>query len=394
MNRELGLYLELQNRLDTSRRVFQEFVNEGVANRGGLFGSDWTGARCLPGWSEFVLNTALPLNRDTFEVIEWIDALTPELPIPLQAFVAYHTAFEEKYADWMDGKSPNWDFTAGHNFPSHLDSFVRSVIAALSTPKIHVLTDSDGHTFTKVGSVKQDDRVSEVWTTGSNFLTITFKASESSTQETTMARQNRVATFLAGLGIGTGIGIGATLGAMFSREPKAVPHGAGAGASNGQGGAFPDSYGFPFNNTTPDAPFMSDEKAAQALAELETLDTESVDATVDAEHLNDTPELSPAATLIDSLQGIEVSGESATLVKVRVLGVERAKYVAMWGTKGVDGNSPTVFKRLIDLTTEHLVNIREKSVKVSEDEKVIIESILEDRVAAGTDPESVLAINS
>lgn len=87
-------------------------------------------------------------------------------------------------------------------------------------------------------------------------------------------------------------------------------------------------------------------------------------------------------TLIDSLEGIEVLGTHAQLFKVRVLGLERAKAVAMWGTKGVNHNEPTKFKRLADLTIEHLFNIKNNSEHVTDDERAIIDSILEDREAS------------
>ena len=97
-------------------------------------------------------------------------------------------------------------------------------------------------------------------------------------------------------------------------------------------------------------------------------------------------------TLIDSLEGIEVPGDSADLLKVRVLGLERAKLIAMWGSKGVNHDEPTKFNRLVDLTTEHLVNIKNNSANVSEDEKRIIGSILEDRVASGEADADVLGL--
>jgi hypothetical protein len=97
-------------------------------------------------------------------------------------------------------------------------------------------------------------------------------------------------------------------------------------------------------------------------------------------------------TLIDSLEGIEVPGEGADLLKVRVLGIERAKMVAMWGSKGHDHTEPTKFQRLVDLTTEHLVNIKANSSHVTDDERRLIDSILEDRVAAGEADADVLGI--
>ena len=98
------------------------------------------------------------------------------------------------------------------------------------------------------------------------------------------------------------------------------------------------------------------------------------------------------STLIDSLEGIEVSGDAADLLKVRVLDVERAKMLAMWGSKGVNQDEPTKFQRLVDLTTEHLVNIKKNSQHVTDDERRIIDSILEDRVAAGEADAGVLEL--
>jgi hypothetical protein len=114
----------------------------------------------------------------------------------------------------------------------------------------------------------------------------------------------------------------------------------------------------------------------------------------DAELVDDTPEPSTASTLIDSLQDIEVAGDAADLVKVRVLGVERAKAVAMWGSKGQNHDEPTKFKRFLDLTTEHLLNIKNNSQAVTDDEIRIIDSILEDRVASGEADASVLTSNA
>jgi hypothetical protein len=105
--------------------------------------------------------------------------------------------------------------------------------------------------------------------------------------------------------------------------------------------------------------------------------------------LDDTPK---TTTLIDSLEDIEVPGDKADLLKVRVLGLERAKLVAMWGSKGVNHDQPTVFQRLNDLTPEHLVNIKNNSLAVTEDERRIITSILEDRVASGEVDPDVLGV--
>ena len=123
---------------------------------------------------------------------------------------------------------------------------------------------------------------------------------------------------------------------------------------------------------------------------LETLGlTEEEKSTDEVVFENTTPDTS---TLMDSLEGISVDGPIADLVKVRVLGLERAKHVAMWGTKGVNGDEPTSFKRLVDLTTEHLLNIKKNSPKVSTDERRIVDSILEDRVAEGTADAAILEI--
>ena len=117
--------------------------------------------------------------------------------------------------------------------------------------------------------------------------------------------------------------------------------------------------------------------------------TEEEKSTDEVVFENTTPDTS---TLMDSLEGISVDGPIADLVKVRVLGLERAKHVAMWGTKGVNGDEPTSFKRLVDLTTEHLLNIKKNSPKVSTDERRIVDSILEDRVAEGTADAAILEI--
>jgi hypothetical protein len=96
-----------------------------------------------------------------------------------------------------------------------------------------------------------------------------------------------------------------------------------------------------------------------------------------------TPTPADSSILIDSLSGIGVSGKDVDLVKVRVLGVERAKVVAMWGYKGTKRDQPATFKRFIDLTTDHLLNIKKNSKMVTSDELRIIDSILEDRIASG-----------
>lgn len=106
-------------------------------------------------------------------------------------------------------------------------------------------------------------------------------------------------------------------------------------------------------------------------------------------YVNVTPD---NTTLLDSLEGISVQGTEADLVKVRVLGLERAKLVAMWGSKGLNGDEPTKFQRFSDLTTEHLLNIKNNSQKVTDDEKRIIVSILEDRVASGEVDADVLGV--
>jgi hypothetical protein len=127
----------------------------------------------------------------------------------------------------------------------------------------------------------------------------------------------------------------------------------------------------------------------EAVTELDTdlEDGDEFDNTTE-EEINDAGE--PSGALIDSLQGITVSGRDAKMVTVRVLGIERAKAVAMWGTKGIDGDEPTTFRRIADLSTEHLVNIRDKSSRASESDIAIINSVLEDRVAAGEADESLL----
>ena len=108
-------------------------------------------------------------------------------------------------------------------------------------------------------------------------------------------------------------------------------------------------------------------------------DESGAQGTGDNDEFDHTPD---NTTLIDSLEGIEVPGEGADLLKVRVLGIERAKMVAMWGSKGQDHTEPTKFQRLVDLTTEHLVNIKANSSHVTDDERRLIDSILEDRIAA------------
>jgi hypothetical protein len=102
---------------------------------------------------------------------------------------------------------------------------------------------------------------------------------------------------------------------------------------------------------------------------------------------NITPDNS--STLLDSLEGISVPGTDADIVYVGILGLERAKLVAMWGSRGTGGTEPTKFQRFVDLSTDHLVAIRDNSHHVSKFEKRLIESILEDRVAAGEADEDV-----
>lgn len=381
MNRELELYLELQSALNDSRETFRVFVNEGVANRGG-FGGNWTGAKCLDGWKEFVTYTALPKNGWTATIIRDIKTeIEAPLPAPLQAFLDYHNAFLTKYAEWRKGNDPNYDFTAGYNFPSHIDRFVELHIDRLHKPTgIQSLTSSDGSTFYKVGSVKQGDKYHEVWGYGSHFLTIEFQNEQ---EKPIMATGGKVKAFFAGLGIGSAI---ATLLHRNTEETPASVSATPAPAkfmSEERGGSYMHSG----IAADPDA---SEVAVGQIIAEADQLAAAPDDTSVDADHLDDTPESSESATLIDSLQGIEESGVDADVVKVRTLGVARAAVVAVWGSKGVDGTSPTVFKRFLDLSTDHLVNIRDKSTKVTDDEKRVIESILENRVAAGKADNSVL----
>jgi hypothetical protein len=85
--------------------------------------------------------------------------------------------------------------------------------------------------------------------------------------------------------------------------------------------------------------------------------------------------------LVDSLRGIKVPGTAAKLYRVRVLGLERAKEIAMWGTKGVNHDQPTMFERLADLPVEHLRNILANSPTVTEPERIVINAILEEREA-------------
>jgi len=91
--------------------------------------------------------------------------------------------------------------------------------------------------------------------------------------------------------------------------------------------------------------------------------------------------------LIESLRGISAAGDGADVLTIRVLGLERAKLVAMRGTKGVNRDEPTTFVRYMDMTDAHLENTLKFGKNVSGDEKRVIESILEDRQAAsGGDP--------
>ena len=86
--------------------------------------------------------------------------------------------------------------------------------------------------------------------------------------------------------------------------------------------------------------------------------------------------------LIESLRGISAAGDGADILTIHVLGLERAKLVAMRGTKGVNRDEPTMFVRYMDMTNSHLENALKFGRNVSGDEKRIIESILEDRAAA------------
>lgn len=86
--------------------------------------------------------------------------------------------------------------------------------------------------------------------------------------------------------------------------------------------------------------------------------------------------------LIESLRGISAAGDGADILTIHVLGLERAKLVAMRGTKGINRDEATKFVRFVDMSTEHLENTLKFGRNVSGDEKRIIESILEDRMAA------------
>ena len=130
--------------------------------------------------------------------------------------------------------------------------------------------------------------------------------------------------------------------------------------------------------------------AAAILAAPETDEVQVLDAGVTADDITNAANDGTGDLAVDALKGVTVAGAGAKLYKIRVPNLLVATKVAYWGSKGVNGDQPTEFKLFSDLSTEHLVNIRDKSLKVTDDEKEIINSILENRVAAGLADDSVL----
>ena len=111
----------------------------------------------------------------------------------------------------------------------------------------------------------------------------------------------------------------------------------------------------------------------QELEEIDDLAEEEV-----ADHIL-VAKIPVSAFVSDSLKGLKISGKDADIYRVRVAGAEWAKTVAVWGSKGKEGDQPTEFSLLQELSTEHLTNILEKSQNATHDERRLIEIILEER---------------
>jgi hypothetical protein len=91
----------------------------------------------------------------------------------------------------------------------------------------------------------------------------------------------------------------------------------------------------------------------------------------------------PAAPVSDtSTLDAAVAGFTSNRVElftIKVAGLDDAKNLAVWLTKGQDRTQPATAVRLVDCTSDHLKNIVLNKPDLSEDYLRVIESILEDR---------------
>jgi hypothetical protein len=86
----------------------------------------------------------------------------------------------------------------------------------------------------------------------------------------------------------------------------------------------------------------------------------------------------PSTSIVPAVQSDAPSGR-ADLVEVKVNGLDQAKQVAVWLTKGLDRTQPASAVRLVDCTSDHLKNIVANKPNLSPDYLRVIDSILADR---------------
>jgi hypothetical protein len=130
--REFELYLALQRQTTLSRVAFKRFILEALPKA--TLGAYLQGGACrLPGWVNYLVEYAFPINEKSEEIVNQIAELTGTLPRPLQAFVEYQKAIKAKYEEWKKGGVLDHDLTAGFNFPANLDDYIDRHLAALSS---------------------------------------------------------------------------------------------------------------------------------------------------------------------------------------------------------------------------------------------------------------------
>jgi len=334
------LYGELQAKLHKGRDEFQSFVTTAVAKYPEVKAY---GACELPGWQDFVETNALPNNRETMNIINKILAVEQVVDGPVREFIEYHSDFESQYLAYKKGENQYWKWTAKRNFPYHLNGFIDG--------KMFSLRDELSRNF---ADMKREYTIAmaELHEKEVQFLELTRTQPQ---EKKSMSRSLRV--FVAGLGLGA---LASRL--LSSKEETLTPPPT----------AVPAKPQFISEEAQPVAP-----EVLPVIAEEEDFD-------------DTTPDKSDSSTLIDGLEGVTIPGKQFKGITVRTAGLAYAKTVAMWGTKGKFADQPTTFQRLVDLTTEHLIAIKTNSQKVTDDERLVINSILEDRVAAGEADESVL----
>lgn len=79
---------------------------------------------------------------------------------------------------------------------------------------------------------------------------------------------------------------------------------------------------------------------------------------------------------LDYLKGTYQHPEVENLSVWKFDSIEEKANKLLWGTRGIDGEQPVVFKPLISLTEEHLEAILKTQLKISKDYKEAITFIL------------------